>query len=66
MANLLARGRRDAVALLFALWKKERYEAKGFRAFVHCGVFPNDGLWEVYVFPKGRVCPTCHRDGWLS
>lgn len=27
--------RRDAVALLFALWKKERYEAKGFRAFVH-------------------------------
>lgn len=56
--------RRNAVALLYALRKKERYEAKGFHAFVHNGVFPSDGLWEVYVFPKGRTCPTCQRGGW--
>jgi hypothetical protein len=58
-------GRRDAVSLLFALWKKERYEAKGFRAFVHHGVFPNDRAWEVYVIPKHRPCPTCHGSGSL-
>ena len=56
-------GRRDAVALLFALWKKERYEAKGFRAFVHHGIFPSDGRWEVYTFPKGGTCPKCNGTG---
>jgi hypothetical protein len=61
--QLISWGRGDAVALLYALWKKERYEAKGFRAFVHHGVFPNDAPWEVYVFPKARSCPTCHGTG---
>lgn len=57
--------RRDAVALLFALWKKERYESRGFRAFVHPGIFPSDDAWEVYVLPKVRQCPTCHGSGSL-
>lgn len=54
--------RRDAVSLLFALWKKERYEAKGFHAMVHHGIFPNDKPWEVYVWTP-RQCPTCHGSG---
>ena len=53
------------MALLFALWKKERYEAKGLQAFVHHGIFPSDGPWEVYVFPKRRACPACHGSGSL-
>lgn len=44
----------DAIAHLYALRKKEQYEAKGFRAFVHGGIFPSDGTWEVYVFPKKK------------
>lgn len=57
--RLFSWGRRDAVSLLFALWKKERYEAAGYVAFVHHGIFANDNPWEVHVIPKGRQCPTC-------
>lgn len=61
--RLAAWASRDTVSLLFALWKKERYEAQGYRAFVHRGVFANDNPWEVYVLPKNRSCPTCHGTG---
>ena len=50
--------RRDAVSLLFAQRKKEQYEAEGRLAFIHNGVFPSDGLYEVYAFPKIKR----HRD----
>lgn len=46
--------RRDAVALLFAHWKKERYQARGFFAFVRHGIFPSDGLYEVFAFPRPK------------
>lgn len=65
MTKMFGCRRQDAVALLFALWKKERYEARGFRAFVHHGIFASDKAWEVYVFPKSRTCPTCHGSGSL-
>lgn len=42
------------VALLYAQWKLERYKAKGFDGFIHHGIFPADGLWEVYIFPKTK------------
>jgi hypothetical protein len=64
--ELIPRGRGDAISLLFALRKKERYEAKGFIAFVHHGVFMNDERWEVYVMPKARSCPACQGTGRLG
>lgn len=50
--------RRDAVSLLFALCKKEGYEAEGYHAFVHYGIFSDDGAYEVYAFPKPKRVPT--------
>jgi hypothetical protein len=54
MMDIFGCKRRDAVSLLFAHWKKERYEAKGYVAFIHNGVFPSDGLYEVYIFPNRK------------
>lgn len=45
----------DYISLLFALRKKEQYEARGFTAFVHRGFTLSDGdVWEVYTLPKKK------------
>lgn len=44
--------KRGAIELLFAQYKKEQWEAKGYDAFIHPGIFPTDKLYEVYAYPK--------------
>ncbi len=54
LSRVLVRGRRRAIALLFAQYKKERYEKKGKIAFIVEGFFPSDDLYEVYAITKPK------------